>query len=174
METIYNSGRTMMQFMVLAFLIFYVFAILGKRCEVARHALAFTLGLGMELFGGKLTKSNPLLQGTSYYDAGYYDMVHWNDFSSAMLTLVHLLILNNWFVTFHAVVAVTSRWYGTLAACAIHSFTRGGRDCAQGYSLLRELLHFGNVLLPQSPRVLLPRGGCTTRGRNLVLDRSAF
>jgi hypothetical protein len=66
--------------------------------------------VGIFLFYGVLYKGNPLLIGTAYDLGNYYKLINFNSFSNAMITLFHLMIVNNWYVTFKAVIAATSKW----------------------------------------------------------------
>ena len=53
---------------------------------------------------------NPLLNGTDYANAEYWDYSHFNNHFNSMYLLFHLMVLNNWFVTMNGIIAVTSEW----------------------------------------------------------------
>ncbi len=65
---------------------------------------------GMLLFHGALVRGNPKLIGTAYDAADYYELINFNDFNSSLLTLLHLIIVNNWVVTLRAVMTAVSPW----------------------------------------------------------------
>eukprot|EP01119_Soliformovum_irregulare_P004788 TRINITY_DN1589_c0_g1_i1.p1 TRINITY_DN1589_c0_g1~~TRINITY_DN1589_c0_g1_i1.p1 ORF type:complete len:765 (-),score=182.28 TRINITY_DN1589_c0_g1_i1:98-2392(-) len=77
--------------------------------------------LGVFLFHGCLTPGNDVLlnplpnnpQNLMYNGANYYNMVTFDNFPSAMTTMFHLMVVNNWHVTAWAVFACTSRgaWF---------------------------------------------------------------
>eukprot|EP00992_Anisonema_acinus_P002450 TRINITY_DN10705_c0_g1_i1.p1 TRINITY_DN10705_c0_g1~~TRINITY_DN10705_c0_g1_i1.p1 ORF type:complete len:399 (-),score=21.17 TRINITY_DN10705_c0_g1_i1:26-1222(-) len=70
----------------------------------------FFAGLGSYTFGGLLRRSATQLIGTTYAASGYY-AINFNDFLSSVVTLFHLMLVNNWYVTMEACVVVTSsRW----------------------------------------------------------------
>ena len=65
---------------------------------------------GVQQFGGLSYRGNPLLEGTSYASAEYYDL-NLNDFPSAIVMLVCQCIVNNWFVVMDGYAAMTgSEW----------------------------------------------------------------
>lgn len=74
------------------FMIYYIFALIG-----------------MDTFGGLIWLGNPDLNGTAFA-GGRYEVLNFNDFSSAMLTLFALMVVNNWFVITEGFIAVTSEW----------------------------------------------------------------
>jgi len=74
--------------------------------------VVFTLfaQLGIALFGGKIKKGTHGSPWVGPKGTELYAYANFNDFSSAMLTLFELLIVNNWYVTMDVTVAVTSGW----------------------------------------------------------------
>jgi len=66
--------------------------------------------IGQQLFGGLIYRTNPVLVGSDFAQSGYWFM-NFDDFSSAMVTLFVLMVLNNWFVFADAFIRVTgTRW----------------------------------------------------------------
>eukprot|EP01117_Protostelium_nocturnum_P011571 TRINITY_DN4199_c0_g1_i1.p1 TRINITY_DN4199_c0_g1~~TRINITY_DN4199_c0_g1_i1.p1 ORF type:complete len:821 (-),score=238.41 TRINITY_DN4199_c0_g1_i1:109-2571(-) len=66
--------------------------------------------IGMAAFNGTLSKGAKELENTPYHDGDYYKLINFNSFNSTMLTLFHLMVVNNWFVTMRAVIAVKGYW----------------------------------------------------------------
>ena len=68
---------------------------------------------GMMLFGGKIRYSSVVLNGTEFAESDYYAN-NFNDFTSSLITLFELLVVNNWQVLMDGFVRVTSpsyRWF---------------------------------------------------------------
>lgn len=82
---------TLLYYSGVIFVFYYMFAIMG-----------------MLFFNGVLVRGNPKLLGTDYDKNGYYDMIHFNSFHSAMVSMFHLHVMNNWNVTLKAVLAATN------------------------------------------------------------------
>eukprot|EP01049_Picozoa_sp_SAG25_P011506 SAG25_NODE_1417_length_3079_cov_3.434083_2_plen_430_part_00 len=91
--------------------------------------------IGVQLFGGAITRANPALwlnstnpDGVAFATAG--GMGYWannfNDLPSAIVTLFELMVVNNWFVIMNGVAAATGKWarvyfivYWVLAVLAV-------------------------------------------------------
>jgi len=65
--------------------------------------------IGMSLYQGLLVRSNDKLSGTMYDRFQFYP-VNFNSFSESLFLLFHLLMVNNWNVTYSGIKAVSSRW----------------------------------------------------------------
>ena len=69
--------------------------------------------VGMMLFGGKIRYSSNALNGTEFAKSNYYAN-NFNDFTSSLITLFELLVVNNWQVLMDGFVHVTYpsyRWF---------------------------------------------------------------
>jgi two pore calcium channel protein len=69
--------------------------------------------IGMVLFGGRVRYSSIALNGTDYAESDYFAN-NFNDFTSSLVTLFELLVVNNWQVLMDGFVRVTSpyhRWF---------------------------------------------------------------
>jgi len=62
---------------------------------------------GVEIWGGKIYKDNPLLVGTDFESANYYSQ-NCNDFASCMMVMFDLTIVNNWTIIKSGFCAVSS------------------------------------------------------------------
>ena len=64
--------------------------------------------VGMILFGGKIN-----IYSTTIDDSvpGLYYLLNFNSFGAGMITLFHIMIVNNWFVTVTMYTNVYSNWY---------------------------------------------------------------
>jgi two pore calcium channel protein 1 len=80
-ESFIDVWILMFYFLVIMFIHFYVFSIIG-----------------MESFAGLLVPDNPDLVGTDFGAAGYAPTINFNSWPNAMLTLFHLMVVNNWHV----------------------------------------------------------------------------
>ena len=79
-ETIRNLIKPLMHLYGVLFSLFYTFALIG-----------------MLLFGGKITKSNPNIALNSSIPDNYH-LMNFNDLVSSMITLFCLMIVNNWMI----------------------------------------------------------------------------
>lgn len=66
--------------------------------------------VGMFWFEGVFVRENEKLIGTAYAGSNYYDLLHFNSFSGAAITLFVLMIGNNWSVLMEAAVTATNRY----------------------------------------------------------------
>ena len=57
----------------------------------------FYAELGAAITGGEVTKLSALKADPNL--AGYYWLMNFNDFYYSLVTLFHIMIVNNWFVT---------------------------------------------------------------------------
>lgn len=65
--------------------------------------------LGMLLFGGKITTQSA--QVTDGITPALYYLMNFNDFGSSLVTLFHIMVVNNWYVTANMyLVVVDSTW----------------------------------------------------------------
>ena len=64
--------------------------------------------VGMILFGGKIN-----IYSTTIDDSvpGLYYLLNFNSFGAGMITMFHIMIVNNWFVTVTMYTNVYSNWY---------------------------------------------------------------
>jgi len=87
------------RYMIVAVLVYYMFAILG-----------------MELFAGLIRPPGEdpgavkMLEGTAYLANAYWD-VTFDSLGRSYVTLFSLMVVNNWAITMEGYVAATSRWY---------------------------------------------------------------
>jgi two pore calcium channel protein len=66
--------------------------------------------MGLQIFGGLLYQGNPALANSDYANSDYWSF-NFNDFSTGMVTLFNLMMLNNWWVFSAAFVrAAGTRW----------------------------------------------------------------
>jgi two pore calcium channel protein len=65
--------------------------------------------VGMSLFSGSLSESNPKLIGTEYSSFNYFS-INFNSFAESWFTLFHFLIVNNWNITASGLIAVSGLW----------------------------------------------------------------
>ncbi|PRP78513.1 hypothetical protein PROFUN_13531 [Planoprotostelium fungivorum] len=99
------------QYAIIIYAVYYIFAVIGI-CA----------------FNGVLVRGQEKLEGTGYDQGDYYKLVNFNSFDSTMLTLFHLMVVNNWFVTMRAVMAVVGDfasiyfvvWYQTIVAIILN------------------------------------------------------
>eukprot|EP00936_MAST-01D_sp_MAST-1D-sp1_P002157 g2157.t1 len=69
--------------------------------------------IGIAIFGGRIYKGAPALNGTMFEQSGY-EVNNFNDYGSACMTLFELLVVNNWQVLMEGFVAVRNlqaRWF---------------------------------------------------------------
>eukprot|EP00761_Pharyngomonas_kirbyi_P013252 gb/GECH01013279.1/.p1 GENE.gb/GECH01013279.1/~~gb/GECH01013279.1/.p1 ORF type:complete len:556 (+),score=116.92 gb/GECH01013279.1/:1-1668(+) len=66
--------------------------------------------IGMESLGGLLVADNPDLNGTDYAAMSYHVVANFNSLPESLMTLFHLMIVNNWMVTMYGAMAATSGW----------------------------------------------------------------
>ena len=64
--------------------------------------------VGIQLFGGKIHRLNPLLSHTTFAQNNYFAN-NFNDMFSSFITLFELLVVNNWYVIADGHVLVTSK-----------------------------------------------------------------
>ena len=64
----------------------------------------FYAELGAAITGGEVTKLSALKADPNL--AGYYWLMNFNDFYYSLVTLFHIMIVNNWFVTTNMYVAI--------------------------------------------------------------------
>jgi two pore calcium channel protein len=71
--------------------------------------LSIFSALGMELYGGLITRDNAALAASAYGISGYYPL-NFNDFTGGVVTLFVILVGNDWHVVMEGFVVVTSEW----------------------------------------------------------------
>ncbi len=62
--------------------------------------------IGMEIFAGALQRDDPKLLTTDYHLLNFYDVICFDNVLTTLITLIHLMVVNNWHVTMKAIVAV--------------------------------------------------------------------
>ncbi|KAA0175186.1 hypothetical protein FNF27_03194 [Cafeteria roenbergensis] len=98
-RTFSNIVPMFARYMLVAVLVYYMFAILG-----------------MELFAGLIrppaedSEAVHMLTGTAYLSNAYWD-VTFDTLGRSYVTLFSLMVVNNWAITMEGYVAATSRWY---------------------------------------------------------------
>jgi Ion transport protein/EF-hand domain pair len=89
LDTFFALSPHMLYFLAVLLSIFYDFALLGS-----------------ELFYGRLSPFNPVLQAMPYGQLGYWAN-NFDSLGSSLVVLFELMVVNNWNITMDAVVAVT-------------------------------------------------------------------
>eukprot|EP01132_Coremiostelium_polycephalum_P002805 gene2805-3487_t len=101
------STRRMRHFVQSLFQIFFIFINFAGIIFLLYYFFAV---IGIWAYDGVFYRGNPKLVGTAYDAQDYYGFANFNSFSAAMMTLLHLMVVNNWLVTFFAAIDATSAW----------------------------------------------------------------
>lgn len=79
---------------------------------LAINVLYYSFGvIGMHLFQDTLLEDNVPNKQLDYVKRHYGEYINFQTLGNTYITLFHLMVVNNWFVTFTAAVSVTSRWH---------------------------------------------------------------
>eukprot|EP01133_Synstelium_polycarpum_P004098 gene4098-4782_t len=95
-RSLYHPGWTLVVDDILISIIFVVYYVYSV--------------IGIWLYEDLFYRGNEKLIGSDYDQQDFYLFANFNSFNSAMITLFHLMVVNNWFVTFYAAILVTSAW----------------------------------------------------------------